>query len=156
MSSYSTLANALGGLFPPHQQLLAPPSTHTIIPSYSTANGMPIPGPTLPVPVGGPVLSISSGMSASSGQGTAVVSPIALNVAAADGQDPQGPGRHKCHKPGCKVIFTQEQVRNRHFKDKHMPPGTCPECPWFTWPLGRPDKLKAHNKEYHMPSISHD
>ncbi|KAH9957170.1 hypothetical protein BGW80DRAFT_1448689 [Lactifluus volemus] len=160
-NSYSTLANALGESFLPYQRHSAPPSTHTITPSYSTADaasfGTPIPGPTLPVSVGGPVLSISSGTSATSGQGTAVASPIALNVpAAAEGQDLQGPGRCMCSEPGCQASFTQKKAQSRHFKDKHMPPRTCPECPWFTWPLGRPDKLKAHNKEYHIPSASHD
>ncbi|KAH9970404.1 hypothetical protein BGW80DRAFT_1330443 [Lactifluus volemus] len=145
-SSYSTLSNAT-------------PSTQTITPSYSTSDaasfGTPIPGPTLPVPVGGPVLSISSGTSTSSGQGTAVVSPIALNVAAVEGQNFQGPGRHKCNEPGCKASFTQKQVRNRHFKDQHSPRGTCPNCSW-TWPSGRPGLLTAHQKKYHMPSVSDD
>jgi hypothetical protein len=156
MSSYSTLANALGD-----QQPLAPPSTHAIIPSYSTADaasfGTPIPGPTLPVPAGGPVLSISSETLATSGQGTAVASPIALKVpTAAGGQDPQGPGRYMCSEPGCQASFTQEQVRTRHFKDIHLPPGTCPNCSWFKWPRGRPGLLTAHQKKYHMPSVSDD
>jgi hypothetical protein len=157
MSSFSTLSNALGELFPPHQQHSVPPSTHTITLSYSTADAASfethILGPTLPV--GGPVLSISSGTSASSGESTAVVSPIVLNVAAAEGQDSQGPGRHKCNKPGCKASFTQKQVRNRHFKDQHSPRGTCPNCSW-TWPSGRPGLLTAHQKKYHMPSVSDD
>ncbi|KAH9970393.1 hypothetical protein BGW80DRAFT_576210 [Lactifluus volemus] len=159
-SSYSTLANALGESFPLYQQHSAPPSTHTISPSYPTADaasfGPHIPGPTSPVSVGGPVSSISSGTSASSGQGTAVVSPIASNVAAAVGQDHQGPGRFFCGYPGCERSFIQEQGLTRHFKDIHLPPGTCPNCTSFRWPRGRPGLLTAHQKKCHMPSVSHD
>ncbi|KAH9970386.1 hypothetical protein BGW80DRAFT_1330262 [Lactifluus volemus] len=145
-SSHSALANAFGQSYLSDQQHSAPPSTQTITPSYPTdaaSFGPPIPGPTLPVAVGGSVLSISSETSASSGQGTAVV---------AEGQDPK---LFLCGEHRCQASFTKKKAYNRHFKDKHMPPGTCPECS-FTWPLGRPDKLTAHKKEYHMPSPSHD
>ncbi|KAH9957177.1 hypothetical protein BGW80DRAFT_1383263 [Lactifluus volemus] len=150
-SSYSTLENAFRESFPPHQRHLTSPSTHTITPLYSAADapsfGTPIPGPTLPV--GGPVLSIPSEASASSGQGTAVASP---NVAAAVGQDPQSTGRYVCDD--CGASFSQKQVRDRHIKDQHSPPGTCPMCSWFVWPRGRPGLLKAHIGKYHLPPVS--
>jgi hypothetical protein len=163
-SSYSALANAFGELFPLREQHVAPPSTDTITPSYSTADatsfGTPILGQTLPVPVDGPMLSSQvpseTSVSSESGQGTAIVSPIALNVAAAVGQDPQGSERFMCNEPECEASFIQEQGLNRHFKDKHLPPGTCPNCPWFTWPRGRPGLLKAHQEKYHMSSVFHD
>ena len=151
-SSFSTLANALGESFPPHQQHLLPPSIHTITPSYSTQAAdaaffwTSTPRPTLSV--GGPVSSISSETSASPCQDT---SPIALNVAAVVGQEFRGSRRHLCDK--CGASFRQKQVRNRHFRDKHLPPGTCPKCP-FKFPKGRPGVLKAHLKEYHTPSRS--
>ncbi|KAH9970411.1 hypothetical protein BGW80DRAFT_576713 [Lactifluus volemus] len=158
MSSYSTLVggNAFGESLPPHQQYSVPPSTHTITLSYPTADaasfGMHIPGPMLPV--GGHVLSTtSSETSTSSGQGTAVVSPIALNVAAAEGQ---GPGWLLCGEPGCGSSFTYEQVRTRHFKNVHLPPGACPNCSWFKWPRGRPGLLTDHHRKYHMPSVTDD
>ncbi|KAH9970426.1 hypothetical protein BGW80DRAFT_1330786 [Lactifluus volemus] len=95
-------------------------------------------------------------MSASSGQGTAVVSPtgIALNVAAAVGQDAQRTGRYEYDE--CGASFSQKKARTHHFKDKHLRPGTCPNCLWFTWPRGRPGLLPAHQNEYHMPSVFDD
>jgi DNA-directed RNA polymerase subunit RPC12/RpoP len=153
-SSYTTLTNSFGASFPPHQQHLAPPHVHTITPSYSIADGAsfgtPIPGPTSPV--GGPVLSISSETSASSGQGTTVASPIALTVAAAVSQDPQGTRRYVCDE--CGASFSQKQVRDHHIKDQHSPPGTCPMCSRFVWPRGRPGLLKAHIGRYHLPPAS--
>jgi hypothetical protein len=158
-SSDSALANALDESFPPHQQQLAFSSADTITPSYSstdsTSFGMPIPGPTSPMPEGAPVLPILSEDSASSSLGTAVASSVALNVAAAsaEGQDPQGSVRHPCYHPECEATFTQKQVRDRHFQDKHLPRGTCPNsnCPEsFTYPRGRPGLLKTHLKKCRM------
>ncbi|KAH9173092.1 hypothetical protein EDB89DRAFT_1961238 [Lactarius sanguifluus] len=57
-------------------------------------------------------------------------------------------------RPLCEICgqsFGRPQDLRRHFKDKHMPRSQCPFC-FYEW--SRPDKIKTHLTDVHRDVLS--
>jgi hypothetical protein len=144
-----------GTMDPPHKQYLPTSSIHPFTTSYpfsTTLFRTPALGPTLDGLVSS-ILSETSMYTASSGQDTAVASPIVRSVGVAVGQGSRSSRRHVC--PICTAGFGQKQALNRHLGEKHLPWESCPRCSSFKWPRTRRYLFEDHLREkHHMSSLT--